>query len=209
MPLGGGGARPRRTGAPCSRSAGTVFLAGSAHKTAAVLHPYNVKADRTIDADTARDHLGAAAGAAIARPAFAADPSARAFVARSTTPMWARTVDGVPLDNDQTIQRYFEPSLAAPMMKDQNARPSGGRKSARSISIRSSTRRTGTSPPSCRGERHRPRQGERNRQVQQFRQTRQTVVLDLVKIKNAWKISDITWTPHEKPNTLRALYAHS
>ncbi len=35
-----------------------------------------------------------------------------------------------------------------------------------------------------------------------------TVVLDLVKIKNDWKINDITWSPHEKPDTLRGLYAH-
>lgn len=34
-----------------------------------------------------------------------------------------------------------------------------------------------------------------------------TIVLDLVKIGNQWKISDITWRPHEEPNTLRRLYA--
>jgi hypothetical protein len=34
-----------------------------------------------------------------------------------------------------------------------------------------------------------------------------TVVLDLVRIKNDWKISNITWTPHDKPNNLRALFA--
>ena len=35
-----------------------------------------------------------------------------------------------------------------------------------------------------------------------------TVVLDLVKIKGEWKINNITWTPHEAPNSLRALLAH-
>jgi hypothetical protein len=34
-----------------------------------------------------------------------------------------------------------------------------------------------------------------------------TVVLDLVKIKSDWKITNITWTPHDNPNNLRALYA--
>ena len=37
--------------------------------------------------------------------------------------------------------------------------------------------------------------------------SKSTVVLDLVKIKGAWKISNITWTPHDKPNTLRGLFA--
>ena len=35
-----------------------------------------------------------------------------------------------------------------------------------------------------------------------------TVVLDLVKIKNDWRISDITWLRDGKPSTLRALFAH-
>lgn len=35
-----------------------------------------------------------------------------------------------------------------------------------------------------------------------------TVVLDLVKIKNDWRISDITWLRDGKPETLRAIYAH-
>lgn len=34
-----------------------------------------------------------------------------------------------------------------------------------------------------------------------------TVVLDLVKSKNGWRIGNITWMPHDRPNNLRALYA--
>ena len=34
--------------------------------------------------------------------------------------MWARTATAFALDSDQKVQRYFEPSLAALIVKDQN-----------------------------------------------------------------------------------------
>ena len=35
-----------------------------------------------------------------------------------------------------------------------------------------------------------------------------TAVLDLVKIKNDWRVSDITWLRDGKPETLRGIYVH-
>lgn len=33
-------------------------------------------------------------------------------------------------------------------------------------------------------------------------------MLDLVKIKNDWRVNDITWPRDGKPETLRGIYVH-
>jgi len=59
-----------------------------------------------------------AASAALARPAFAADPGATAFVQAIYAAYNGKDAKGIPLDKDTAIRRYFEPSLAALMIKD-------------------------------------------------------------------------------------------
>jgi hypothetical protein len=152
--------------------------------------------------------LGAAACAAIATAASAADASARAFVAAIYDAYVGKSGNGVALDSNQKIQHYFEPSLAALIVKDQN--DAAQRKDVSTLDFdpfvdaqdwdiaayNVTVSDKGTDKASA------------TVTFNNFGKAK-TVVLDLVKIKSDWKISDIAWTPHENPNTLRALYAHS
>jgi hypothetical protein len=70
---------------------------------------------------TRRTLIFGAACAMIAVPAFAADASASAFVTAIYNAYKGKDAKGVPLDNERIIRRYFEPTLAAAMAKDQKA----------------------------------------------------------------------------------------
>jgi hypothetical protein len=59
--------------------------------------------------------LGAAAAIARAR---AADASAQAFIAAIYNAYKGKSGNGISLDSDAIIRRYFEPALAARMIKD-------------------------------------------------------------------------------------------
>ena len=155
---------------------------------------------------TRREIIFAAAGAAIARPAFAADPSPRDFISAIYDTYKGKDAKGRPLDDDAAIRRYFEPKLAAAMIKDRRA--AARRKEvgtldfdpfvdAQDWEIAAFDIAVSDAGP-----------GKASATVKFANlDSNSTVVLDLVKIKGAWKIGNITWTPHDKPNTLRGLYA--
>ncbi|MDR3420182.1 MAG: DUF3828 domain-containing protein [Xanthobacteraceae bacterium] len=150
--------------------------------------------------------LGAAC-AAIATPVPAVDAAALAFVTDIYRAYKGKNSHGHPLDSERAIRRYFEPSLAALMVKDQKMAARRGEVglldgdpfidaqdwdiSAFDIVV------TDTVP------------GKASATVKFTNLDKlTTVVLDLVKIKNDWRISDITWLRDGKPETLRAIYAH-
>jgi Protein of unknown function (DUF3828) len=54
-------------------------------------------------------------------PAQAAEPSATAFVTAIYESYKGQDAKGVVLDNERVIRRYFEPTLATAMAKDQKA----------------------------------------------------------------------------------------
>ena len=152
--------------------------------------------------------LGLAVCTASARATAANDASPRAFVAAIYDTYVGKNGNGIDLDSNQTVQRYFEPSLAALILKDQN--DAAQRKEASTLDFDpfvdaqdwdiaaynvmiSDKGADKTSVTITFNNFGKPK----------------AVVLDLIKIKNEWKISDIAWTPHENPNTLRALYGHS
>ena len=56
---------------------------------------------------------------AVAKPAFAADPGATAFVTAIYAAYKGKNAKGIRLDTEANIRRYFEPKLAALMIKDQ------------------------------------------------------------------------------------------
>jgi hypothetical protein len=56
---------------------------------------------------------------ALGRRALAADASALVFVAEIYSAYKGKDAKGHPLDDERAIRRYFEPSLAALMVKDQ------------------------------------------------------------------------------------------
>jgi hypothetical protein len=152
--------------------------------------------------------VGSAACAATATLAAAADGSPRAFVAAIYDAYVGKNGDGVPMDSNQKIQRYFEPSLAAQMVKDQNDAAQRKEVSTLDFDPFVDAQDWDIAAYNVTVSDKGADKASATVTFNNFGKP-QTVVLDLVKIKNDWKISDIAWTPHENPNTLRALYAHS
>src|SRR5258708_27549892 len=72
-----------------------------------------------VSMPTRRSFILGAACMAVIRPAFAADPAATAFVTAIYNSYKGKDAKGVPLENERIIRRYFEPTLAAAMAKDQ------------------------------------------------------------------------------------------
>lgn len=140
-------------------------------------------------------------------PATAADASALAFVTGIYDAYRGKDAHGVPIDNERAVRRYFEPSLAALIRKDQ----------------KDAARRN--EPPKLDGD---PFVDAQDWEIAAFdiavsdtapgKATAtvkfvnagepKTILLDLIKIKNDWRIADITWRRDGKPATLRALFAH-
>lgn len=145
--------------------------------------------------------------AAATRPVSAADQSARAFVAGIYDAYKGKNGNGHPLDNEGAIRRYFEPSLAAAILKDQRAaarrQEVGTLDFDPFIDAQDWDIDTFDIAVSDNGL-------DKATATVKFSNLKSdsTVVLDLVKIKGEWKISNITWTPHESPNSLRGLLAH-
>ena len=144
--------------------------------------------------------------AALAVPALAAAPSPRDFVTAIYDAYKGKDAKGRPLDNDAAINRYFEPRLAAAMIKDRRAAarrqdvgtldfdPFVDAQDWQIAAFDIAVSDAGSGKTSA---------------TVKFDNlgSHSTVVLDLIEIKGAWRISNITWTPHDKPNTLRGLYA--
>ena len=68
---------------------------------------------------TRRNILLGGGAAVIAAPALAVDAAAEAFVTAIYDAYKGKNAHGVLIDNDRSVRRYFEPSLAALMRKDQ------------------------------------------------------------------------------------------
>jgi len=155
---------------------------------------------------TRREIIFAAAGAAIARPAFAADPSPREFVTAIYDTYKGKDAHGHPLDDDAAILRYFEPKLAAAMIKDRRA--AARRKEVGTLDFDPFVDAQDWEIAAFDIAVSDAGSGKASATVKFANLgSDSTIVLDLVKIKDAWKIGNITWTPHDKPNTLRGLYA--
>ena len=145
--------------------------------------------------------------AALAGPAIAADPAATAFVAAIYAAYKGKNSKGIGLDSEANIRRYFEPSLAALMIKD----------------VKDAARRHDA--PNLDGD---PFIDAQDWEISSFdiavsdagpgRATAtvkfanfgkpQMIVLDLAKTGNDWRISDITWQRDGKSETLRGFYGH-
>jgi hypothetical protein len=140
--------------------------------------------------------------------AVAADESAEAFVAEIYDSYKGKDREGIRIDTDDRARRYFEPSLAAVISKDEKA---AARRhdaptldwdpfidaqdfeiSAVDIAVRYAS----------------PDKAVATVKFQNVDQPT-TVVLDLVKVKSDWRIADITWQREKgKKQTLRKIYSH-
>jgi len=154
-----------------------------------------------------RETVLIAAWSALTRRVAAADASARAFVAAIYDAYVGKNGDGIALDSEQKVQHYFEPSLAAMILRDQKEaarhQEVGNLDFDPFVDAQDWDIAAFNVVMNDKG----PDRASATVQFNNFGKS-QTVVLELVKIKSEWKISDISWTPRENPNTLRALYVH-
>jgi hypothetical protein len=150
--------------------------------------------------------LGLACAALIA-PAYAGDASATAFITAIYDTYKGKDAKGTPLDSERTIRRYFEPKLASLMASDQKAAARRNEVGAldfdpfldaqewdiTTFDIVVSDAAAGKAQATVR-----------------FVNLGQsmTVVLDLVQVRNAWRIHEITWQQDGKTDTLRKIFVH-
>src|SRR5580698_8062698 len=144
---------------------------------------------------------------AVARPAFAADPGASAFVTAIYAAYKGKNAKGIRLDTEVNLRRYFERSLAALMIKDQ--KDAARRHDAPNldgdpfvdaqdwdipafdIAVTDTVNNAASATVKFRNS-----------------DTPTVVVLDLVKTGNDWHVGDVTWQHDGKKETLRELYRH-
>jgi hypothetical protein len=134
-----------------------------------------------------------------------ADATALAFVSGIYGAYRGKDGKGIALDSDAVLRRYFEPSLAALIGKDQ--KDAAHRHEAPNLDgdpfvdaqdwdISDFDIAVNDTGP-----------GKATATVKLVNQgDAATVVLDLVTVKADWRINDITWLHNGKPETLRGLY---
>lgn len=156
---------------------------------------------------TRRTFIPAISCVALAGTGAAADTTARGFVTAIYDAYKGKNGNGVALNDARTIRRYFEPSLATLLAKDQSGAArrnevgkldfdpfvDGQDWDITTVNIAmtdaAADRTTATVDLNNFGK-------------------PSTVVLDLTKVKNDWRINDITWNHDGKTATLRGLFAH-
>lgn len=141
-----------------------------------------------------------------ARPLAAADASAHDFVAAIYDTYLGKDAKGLALDSDAKVRRYFEPSLAALVLKDRKLAARRGEVGLLDFDPFVDAQDWQISDLRVAVEDSGPGKA---RATVKFKNVDQasTVVLELITVGKAWKISNVTWQPHEQPNNLRALYA--
>jgi hypothetical protein len=142
----------------------------------------------------------------LARPALAADATAIAFVTSIYDAYKGKDSKGIPLENARAVRRYFEPSLAALINKDRAIAAKQGEVGlldgdpfidAQDWDISNLDITVSDTTP-----------GKASAAVKFTNLGKPTtVVLDLVKIRNDWRIHDSAWLRDGKSQTLRGIYA--
>ena len=137
--------------------------------------------------------------------ARAADPSAKSFVEAIYAAYKGKNGNGIPLDTDAAVKRYFEPKLAVLIIKDRKDADKRGEVStlegdpfvdaqdweidAVDVAVRDIAADKASATVSF---------------TNVDKPT--TVDLDLVKLKEGWRIADITWDREDRKETLRGLF---
>jgi hypothetical protein len=137
--------------------------------------------------------------ALVAPAARAADPSAQSFVQAIYDQYKGKDAKGVELSGNAAVRRYFAPALAALIIKDRRqARGEVGKLDADPFLDAQDWEIEGVEVAV------RDTAAGKARATVSFKNLGQpqTVILDLVKLKQDWRIADITW---DRKATLRGL----
>jgi len=136
-----------------------------------------------------------------------ADPAAKAFLEKIYAAYRGKNSKGVPLDSDAMFRLYFEPTLAALMIKDRKAaakRHDVGELDGDPFVNGQDWEVTGPIEISVQDV-----APDRAKATAKFTNVKmpQTVSYDLVKLKDGWRIADITWPENpEDARTLRRIF---
>jgi hypothetical protein len=152
--------------------------------------------------------LGAACAPLVAATAArSTDVSALAFVTNIYNGYKGNDSPGHALDSEPVIRRYFEPSLATLMVKDQKLAAKRGEVGTLDFDAFVDAQEWEISDFDIAVSDTAP--GKATATVKFTNLGKPTIVsLDLVTIKNDWRIRDITWQIDGKSQTLRGLYVH-
>ena len=134
--------------------------------------------------------------------ATSADPSAASFVEAIYAPYKVKDGKGNPLDSDAAVKRYFEPRLAMLIIKDRNKAAKRGDVSTLEMDPFIDAQDWDISAVDVAV---RDAGAEKASATVSFKNLGKptNVVLDLVKLRDGWRIADINWG---RQRTLRALF---
>jgi hypothetical protein len=150
--------------------------------------------------------LGLAFAALIA-PAYAGDASATAFITAIYDSYKGKDAKGTPLDSERTIRRYFEPKLASLMASDQKAAARRNEVGALDFDPFLDAQEWDITTFDIIVSDAAAGKAQATVKFVNLGQS-MTVVLDLVQVRNAWRIHEITWQQNGKTETLRKIFVH-
>ena len=156
---------------------------------------------------TRRSLILGAACAVLAASASAGDASATAFIKAIYDSYRGKDAKGVPLDGEGAIRRYFEPQLATLMAKDQQAAAQRNEVGLLDFDPFLDAQDWDVTAFDIVGSDAAVGKAKATVKFVNDRQAR-TIVLDLVQVKNAWRIYDVTWQRDGKAETLRSIFVH-
>jgi hypothetical protein len=149
----------------------------------------------------------AGAATAISIPARTANASALAFVTDIYNGYKGNDSPGHALDGEPVIRRYFEPALAALMVKDQKLAAKRGEVGSLDFDPFVDAQEWEISEFDIAVSDTAP--GKAIATVKFTNLGKPTIVtLDLIAIKNEWRFRDITWQIDGKSQNLRGIYGH-
>jgi hypothetical protein len=152
--------------------------------------------------------LGATTPVMAAQPATAADATAKAFVAKIYDAYKGKNSKGVSIEGEAAVKTYFEPSLAAMIIKDEKDAAKRKQVPALEFDPFVDGQEWELSDVSIAVNDAPPNKAVATVSFKNFGLPTK-IVLRLVKTKGDWQIGDITWERGDNgPETLRGLYKH-
>ena len=156
-----------------------------------------------------RSHLVLAAmltAACTAAGATRADAAAKAFLEKIYAAYKGKNSKGIPLDSDAMMRLYFEPSLAALLIADRRAALKKNEISTLDGDPFISGQDWEIGPVDVVVSDTAPDKASATVKFKNFKMPT-TVLYDLVKLGNGWRIADITWPGNDADSaTLRGLF---
>jgi Protein of unknown function (DUF3828) len=151
---------------------------------------------------TRRHFLFASTLTVVGAPAALADPAAKAFLQKIYAAYQGKSSKGIRLDGDAVLRRYFEPALAALMIKDRKDAAKRGDVPGLDGDPFINAQDWEIGPVDIVVRDIAPDKASGTVKFTNLK-VPTTVIYDLVKLKDGWRIADITW---DGKDTLRGIY---